>query len=242
MDKSISVKLQQDDFSAIPFFSIDKPPFTFPAFTNKEQSISLATFDPYVASNNDTDQESEREFAKIFSEISSKQGRQYDWAPSIFVSYGGEYTQDDDANDASDLPMNFLRSIATKIRDEASHNTNNILGINKYIALSLLTSFSFSKYLRNPDEISLSISSWQYFSVLSDLLIPLSFSPSEEYVDVFGGRVVDYFRGVERVSCIISMKDVQVLSFINDSFGDKTFEHADSAKLDILRYLEEIVE
>lgn len=242
MDASISVKLQQDDFSAKPFFSVDSSPLIFPASTDKDQNVYLTTFDPYVASCNKADQDTDREFVKIFTEISSKQGEHYDWTPSIFVSYGSAHDQEDKTDDVSNLSMNFLRSIATIFRDEASCNRNNFLGINKYVALSLLTNPSLSKFLRSSEEISLNIASGQYFSILSDYLIPLSFFPSEEYIDVFGGRVVDYFRGVERISCIISMKHVQILSYINNCLEDKTFEQVMSAKLDILSYLEEIVE
>ena len=243
MNTSMSVKLYQGEFSADPFYTTDRPPLVLSEIATENNEVFLSTYDPYVvSSNNQYQEETDWEILNSFSKFLLKREDQYDHTPSLFVSHSGTYNREEETDDESNLSMNILRSIATRYRDEASRNKHQFYLIDKCIALSMLTSSSISKFLRSAEVFSLNLASGQYSSIFSDFLIPLSFSPSAEYVDVFGGRVVDYFRGVERISCIVSTKHVQILSFINDSFGDKTFEQVTSAKLDIVKYVEELVE
>ena len=101
----------------------------------------------------------------------------------------------------------------------------------------LLIATRFSKVQRIIDQSSHGLLAREYFAILSGHLKPLSFSMSEEYRDPLGARVVDCFRGGERISCIVSAERLQVLSFLKNKFHDQVFEKSEKSKLRLVEYL-----
>ena len=85
------------------------------------------------------------------------------------------------------------------------------------------------------------MTSQEYFEILSDILKPFSFSISDLYEDPYGGKVADYFKGKERISCIVSIQHVQILSFLDDVFKEKVFERSGEVKLEISKYVESLL-
>ena len=69
-----------------------------------------------------------------------------------------------------------------------------------------------------------------YYSIASSVLFPKGFERTEMYVDQFNGRVVDYFLNNERVTCIVSAEEIQILSFLNGDFAEHVFERTRQAK------------
>ncbi len=82
----------------------------------------------------------------------------------------------------------------------------------------------------------------EYTAILSICLQPHSFSQPTEYEDAYGGRVIDFYRGYDRITGIVSESEVQILSNLNDDTRSQVFSRTDSAKLDVLKYVEEIFE
>ena len=88
-----------------------------------------------------------------------------------------------------------------------------------------------------PIDIPSSYSPGEFFAVLSSKLIPLGFTNSEMYSDSYHGRVMDYFYKKERITCIVSSEDVQVLTYLRGDFDDKVFARTKQGKEDIAEYM-----
>ncbi len=103
-------------------------------------------------------------------------------------------------------------------------------------------SYSASRLLNEQttpaEKSSLRIVAYEYRAILSEILTPLSFSMADSYEDAFGGKVLDCFRSAERITCIISSQCIQVLSFLDGTFNDKTFKRSGETKVDIFKYVE----
>ncbi len=134
--------------------------------------------------------------------------------------------------------MNFFRSIAKPLHKDWTLGPN-IPALDKWVSFSLAV--NSLKIQQNIDEISLYITSQEYFVILLDILKPFSFSISDLYEDPYGGKVADYFKGKERVSCIVSIQHVQILSFLDDVFKEKVFERSGEVKLEISKYVESLL-
>ena len=77
----------------------------------------------------------------------------------------------------------------------------------------------------------------QYSTILHDLLAPLSFSLAERYEDKLGGSVLDAFCGQDRVTLVIDLKGVQVLSYIGGQLNDKLLERSRAMKSEVIMYI-----
>ncbi len=100
----------------------------------------------------------------------------------------------------------------------------------------------WSLYINNleneyPIDFPSSHSSGEYFAVLSSKLIPLGFTNSEMYIDSYHGHVVDYFYKNERITCIVSAEDVQILTYLRGEFGEKVFARTKQGKEDVSEYM-----
>ena len=81
----------------------------------------------------------------------------------------------------------------------------------------------------------------QYSSILRDLLEPLSFAFSEPYEDKLGGRVLDAFNGRERVTLVVDMTGIQVLSCIAGRVGNKIVTRATRMKSEVIEYVGDLL-
>ena len=88
-----------------------------------------------------------------------------------------------------------------------------------------------------PIDLPSSHSSGEYFAVISSNLIPLGFTSSEMYSDSYHGRVIDYFYKNERITCIVSAEDVQILTYLRGEFDEKVFARTKQGKEDITEYM-----
>lgn len=76
-----------------------------------------------------------------------------------------------------------------------------------------------------------------YYSILSSILLPKHFERTDMYLDRFNGCVVDFFLSDERITCIVSAEEIQVLSFLNRQFKEQIFERTKQAKAEIEVYV-----
>lgn len=80
----------------------------------------------------------------------------------------------------------------------------------------------------------------EHISNLSNNLIPLGFRRSEAFTDPYDGKVVDFFLERERITCIVSAEDIQILSYIQGNFSEKVFALASQSKFDISEYMQNL--
>ncbi len=80
----------------------------------------------------------------------------------------------------------------------------------------------------------------EHISNLSNYLIPLGFTRSETYTDPYDGKVVDFFFKQERITCIVSEEDIQILSYVRGSFSEKVFALTSQSKFDISEYMQNL--
>ena len=76
-----------------------------------------------------------------------------------------------------------------------------------------------------------------YYSIVSSRLFPKGFEKTDLYVDQLNGHVVDYFLNEERITCIVSAEEIQILSFLNEEFGEQVFERTKQAKVKLEEYI-----
>ncbi len=76
-----------------------------------------------------------------------------------------------------------------------------------------------------------------YFSILSGILLPRGFEATEVYLDKFSGFVVDYFSNEERVTCIVSAAEVQILAFLRGEFKERIFERTRQSKVKLEEFV-----
>ena len=77
--------------------------------------------------------------------------------------------------------------------------------------------------------------------MLSNRLFPLGFSASNEYSDIFGARVIDYFRDNNRITCIVSSDQVQILSFLGDIFDEKALVQSNQTEAKLIQYIQTLL-
>lgn len=218
---SIVVDLHQADFSVEPPYSIDNPPEVIEGIDLLDEEVDLL---PEMGTLSELTNH-RTESSLLAPHHSSK-----NWTPSFYW--------EDETNTETDFSKKYFRSIAPIVLSNLYSNKDLYSWLNKSVeCFSLL---NYPKAQRVYGKVMMHEASLDYFAILLDNLIPLSFLSSEEYEDVFGGRVVDYFRGVERISCIVSMEHVQILSFVNNVFGEKIFERVITSKPAIVKYLEDL--
>ena len=86
------------------------------------------------------------------------------------------------------------------------------------------------------------ISPEEYYSVLSSVLTPKGFERTEVYIDQFEGQVVDYFFNEERMTCIVSIEDVQILSFLRGRFGERLLKRTKGSVAELRVYVADLVD
>ena len=249
MPTPISTDTRADDFSDDPLYSVETPPIVWdavnfpvtPGGRSRLANIRDRNFfrtplhDPCVAS---IDQDHHLAFrdAATFAEILSNRSEDDDCTQSVFLDHRPPFNWSRGASSQPNLYKEFLHAVVTAFREESLHGHMIRTSSSRPIILSLAISLStVRQYI---DEVSLHDTALEYFAILADYLEPLSFSMSEEYEDVLGGRVTDYFRGDERITCVVSMSDVQVLSFLQGAFKDDVFDRSESIKTALVEYLE----
>ena len=89
-------------------------------------------------------------------------------------------------------------------------------------------------------DVNLVLSSNFFFDVISNTLEQHSFWRSDEYEDKLGARVVEYFRDDERITCIVSTRYIQILSYIQGEFGEWVKERASAYRTDIIGHIENL--
>ena len=237
------VDLYEAEFSAEPLYSIECPPeFGDSISPTDTRAISSDGYIFAVLSRGKNQHysywptsrypETQASNEAIYSVITTQrdQDNSY-WTPS--------FNWEDDTSIEISI-MDYFKSIAPVCLSKLSHDKNTYLWLNKMVGYALLA--DYPKVQRNHEKVTLYEASLDYFAILSDRLNPLSFTSSEEYEDVFGGRIVDYFRDKERITCIVSMDHVQILSYINGAISDRLFKRTDNSKLIIIEYFEELLE
>ena len=237
------VDLYEAEFSAEPPYSIDSPTDFVDSISPTDKETVSSDNDIFAALSREKNQhysywspplnpETQASNEAIFSVVSipADQDNSY-WTPS--------FNWEDDTGIETSL-IDYFRSIAPVCLSKLSHDKNTYYWLNKIVGYSLLT--DYPKVQRNHDKVTLYEAALDYFAILSDHLNPLSFMSSDEYEDVFGGRVVDYFKDKERITCIVSKDQVQILSYINGVISDRLFKRTDKTKLIIIEYVEELLE
>ena len=81
----------------------------------------------------------------------------------------------------------------------------------------------------------------EYFSMFSTHLVPLGFSASNGYSDIFGARVIDYFKDNNRITCIVSSEQVQILSFLGDVFDEKALVQSNQTEAKLIQYIQTLL-
>ena len=252
MPTPISTDTRADDFSDDPLYSVDSPPtvwdaVNFPVMPGVRSRLAnirdcnffpAAVHDPCVVSIDDEHRPVFRHLA-TFAEIFAHRNEDDNCTQSVFLDHQTLF----DSPVLTSRPNPYkelLHAIVTACRDEASHAHMLRASSNRPIVLSLAISLSTMRQCI--DEVSLHDAVLAYFAILADHLKPLSFSISDEYEDVLGGRVTDYFRGDERITCVVSMPHVQVLSFLHGTFKDEIFDRSAPIKTALVEYLEGLFE
>ena len=114
----------------------------------------------------------------------------------------------------------------------------NIFGANwndQHQIIQWLSLYAFENY-KNIGFPSIN-SPEDYYSILSGILLPKQFERTDMYLDRFNGCVVDFFLSEERITCIVSAEEIQVLSFLNREFKEQIFERTKQAKVEIEAYV-----
>ena len=253
MPTPVSTDTWADDFSDDPLYSIESPPtvwdvVSFPVMPGVQPRLAntrdcnffpAAVHDPCVVSTDDEHRLIFRDLAMI-AEILSNRNEDADCTQSVFLDHQTPFNWSRGHSSQPNPYKEFLHAVVTAFRDDASHGHMTRTPSNRPIILSLAISLpTVRQYI---DEVSLHDTALEYFAILSDHLKPLSFSMSEEYGDVLGGRVTDYFRGDERITCVVSMPHVQVLSFLHGAFKDEIFDRLAPIKPALVEYLEGLFE
>ena len=241
MDAVASVDTLKNEFSPPPFYSSDHPPIVSDTSYRPNVYVSYpdsgAGYDSSIVSEDWEDQDKSREIAKAFT--SMWQNERYNRTPSLIL--GANY--DLDWKDPNRLEPNYSKDSFRLIIENLYKNWNNRNkahhSLHRWVRLFATRIPEVQKIL---DEFALDEVSAEYFAILSDFLVPLSFSMSDEYEDVYGGKVMDFYRGTDRVSCIISIQNIHILSFINESFEDELFERSGVVKKRVVQYVENLFE
>ena len=247
MPTPLSTDTYQDVFSAAPLYSVDPPPvLSDPADLSAvlpRDSGVIATcylsltpaYDPYVVSTEPEDRDTYGA-AAAFAQLWRNSAEQHECTQSVFLDQDLSPTLPGYLPFLSILSSNLHRSVVTAVRNELVHRYDAGVSPNKWLGLASVT--SLSKFQRCLDEVWFKAAALEYFTIFSNCLRPRSFSTSDEYDDPLGGRVTDYFRDDERLTCIVSASHVQVLSFLRGTFQEKIFDRKATIKLSLVEYLE----
>ena len=242
-----SVVMHQEKFSKEPLYSIDQPPIDVdsdyfydtgynPSITVTANSPYIERYDdPYVVSLRDDSNEYAYEYDRAVATVLSNKGDSSLSRSLITTSDWKDITTSE-----SKLSSYFFSAYVRTFRNCQIHGNSTWPYFNKPAILSLATKISSNP--KHIDEVNLKEVSREFFAILSDYLVPLSFSNSDEYEDTFDGRVIDYFNHDRRISCIVSMKDIQVLSFLGNNLENKIFDRSSNPKLEFVRYIESLID
>ena len=243
MSTPMSVELDQDDFSATPHYSIDSPPVVLgeaelPVLQVGHPVSAKPAHDRVVVSVNDEDT-SVFHHAEAIAEILSGRIDDNVCTQPVFLEPDIAINWTERSSFTPILWGDFLHSVVNTFYYDLTRGCSASPSLNVWVALTLATcSSTVQQYL---DKVSLDKAALEYFAILSDFLTPLSFAKSDEYEDRLGGRVTDYFMGKERITCIVSVPHVQMLSYLSGTFEEKLFDRAGSAKPAIVAYLEDLL-
>ena len=91
-------------------------------------------------------------------------------------------------------------------------------------------------------DVNLELSSNFFFDVISNTLEQHLFWRSDEYEDKLGARVVEYFRDDERITCIVSTRYIQILSYVQGEFGEWVKDRASTCKTDVIEHIENLLQ
>ena len=78
--------------------------------------------------------------------------------------------------------------------------------------------------------------------LLKENLQKFSFMEYIEYEDVLGGLVIDAYREKERITCVVSTKSTQVLSYVNDEITSREFTREERSILAVVNYVRTLLE
>ena len=181
-----------------------------------------------------------RDCAHAFASILTSRTLQANSAPSQdvvlaldIVHIGGTISDErDSSKQTSELPFNCMQMSGVydiDLRVELSH-WRSIAWIGR-----------LPRIQKELDEYSAYVTAMEFFVIMAEILEARQFASTENYKDVFGSWIADYFRGDERITCAVSGECVQVLSFLDDNLDDMRFELSGGAKESLVRYLEELV-
>ena len=122
---------------------------------------------------------------------------------------------------------------------------SNLYNVDRRAEFNFWTSIAWIDRLpriqKELDEYGAYATAMEFFVIMAEILEARQFASTENYKDVLGSWIADYFRGEERITCAVSRECVQVLSFLGNVLDDKRFELSSGAKESVVRYLEELV-
>lgn len=236
MNSVSSVDTLQDKFSEVKLYSVTPPQkmncgtdltdsySSPPESDNVYYPIFGSTHDSHVVSLISENQETNWNEAIKRIRPGSRQSIESSSFSKQNITLGWEHSTDFDFVPSMDV----FRAIVKTLHSDLTHG----------FSTPSLKWFALLKVQQSPDEIFLREASLEHFAILSGILTPSSFSMSGMYEDLYGGKVIDYLKGDERVSCIVSMNHVQILSFLGDVFKEKIFQHSGEVKLEVAEYME----
>ena len=246
----VSTNMYPDVFSPAPHYSIELPPEVsdtsgIPALeplpsnlgANPRVLLTLP-YDPYVVTAETSDTTISSATAALTALWCIHADRN-ECTQSVFLEH------DHGSNSSRYVPLPAMLSnnlphwVVTAVRNELAHSRRSRPSLNVWLAFSATS--DFARLNQNIDKISFDDAALEYFTILADCLKPKSFSTSDEYEDPLGGKVTDYFRGDERITCIVSVPHVQVLSFLQGSFQERVFDRKAANKPTLVEYLEGLV-
>ena len=152
-----------------------------------------------------------------------------------FPTVSGEWSG---MEEKSSTLRGFLNSQLMEMQqyDYASESIENKL--TSWLSVSVLRNLPLTREeLRREGRNSVIL---EYRAILEEILEPCGFSGSESYEDRFGGSVLDFFREADRVSCIISDSNIQLLSYIDNTFNGIVIERGAIAKLEAIEFVEQL--
>ena len=210
----VSDCILQDDFSDQPYYSVDTPPVV--SDYDRNLNYDLTSHLAYAS--------------KLFFWDRIK-----NHTPSVLHNYSFWSPHEEEIDLESQSSFVNIISILDFLQSEPNSRTKReqLLWWSVYASET-----EFQNLSQTGNEISLKRASHEYFAILSSNLAPFGFSESNEYQDSFGGRVIDYYSNDERVTCIVSTLQVQILSFLKGVFNEKVFDRSGSEKLNIIEYIE----
>lgn len=80
-----------------------------------------------------------------------------------------------------------------------------------------------------------------HYLPLMELLDGEGFSHDPPHKDIFGGQVMDFVRGDERISMALQDDTVQIMTYMAGEFHNKSFEGLEKSKIHVLDYVTEFL-